>query len=689
MGKKLLIFLALLGFFSPSSLWGRDFQGAKREPVSLGQVKTKCRTHRVGNLWLTITNWGFFGAGNGVYCSGAPNAEFPAGSNMEYLFGAGLWIGAIVAGDTIVATGVEGWTVADETGSDFYELFPGDADEDTIWKASIRDVGVPNQKGVDDDGDWDSLFHDIGYQWVGPAYPQDWNDCGRDGICPGDAFYPGPDLDGSEGDGIWQPGEGTRGNQLPDLGEPNVDEEIYNGKDDDGDGMIDEDYGAISEEDFLTLYSDTVGFPYAPNHTPIGVEVRQSSYAWSYSCVEDFVILDFWIKNIGGQPLSELYVGLYIDADVGPNVGVRHEDDISGFVEWVPGGPGGDSTLVNIAWTADDDGCEGADGVSGVRLLYAGGRDVTEPGLISFNWWVSNGDCDNDFGPWNPNNPNDQKLLEIQRMQCPTDDDPGTPIDDVSKYLLMSNGEFDPDQEEVPPPNPLTPPFGADTRYLYSFGPVENSPGQGLPIGDSVRVVLAYIAAEGFHEGGCDPVPGPPHNFNDFALNSFWAQAMFDNPGWSTARQAVAPTDTASNWFQAYQAKFASLRGGNFLLGDSLPDFTLPDSLVLPCPPVGIAETPPSIPPKTTTLYPATPNPFHHSTRIDYQLVHPGEVSLRIYDLTGRLIQTLVDGEQEGGRYSVRWDGSDQAGQRVPSGVYFYLLKRGNDKLTRKMILLR
>ncbi|MCH7760480.1 CoA transferase subunit A, partial [candidate division TA06 bacterium] len=141
---------------------------------------------------------------------------------------------------------------------------------------------------------------------------------------------------------------------------------------------------------------------------------------------------------------------------------------------------------------------------------------------------------------------------------------------------IVAAGEFDPDQEEEPPPTPLVPPFGADTRYLFSFGPVEEFPGKGLPAGDSVQVVIAYLAAERFHEGGCDPAPGPPHNFEDFALNAFWAQFMFDNPGWSTARQAPAPTDPTSDWFKAYQAKFASLRGGDFRLGDSLPDFRGP-----------------------------------------------------------------------------------------------------------------
>jgi hypothetical protein len=558
-----------------------------------GVVKTQCITHDVGNMLLTVTNWGVFGAGSGTnkFCPGRPSAEFPSGSNVEYIFGGYLWIGAIVDDDTIVATGCEGWNVADEEGSDFYEMYPSDGDEDTIWLASIRHGNVPNRKGVDDDLDWggssaaDTARDDIGYQWVNPSYPQDWNDCGRDGICPEDTLiypglvYPGPDPDGSEKDGVWQPGEGTKGNLRPDIGEPNVDEEFLNGKDDDGDGLIDEDYAAISEEDYISEYSDTVGFPHAPVHIPIGVAVRVSSYAWSFSYAQDFVILDYWIKNINPEPLEGVYVGLNMDADVGhTSISGYHVDDITGFVEWAAGGPGGDSTLVNAAWIADNDGDGGlTPGTSGARLLFAGGRDVTEKGLISFNWWISHNDFDKDIGAWNPDNENDRKLLEIQQRQFPQDTIPGTPLDDVAKYLLMSNGQFDPDQEDVLSQDTT------DTRYLFSFGPVENVPGGGLPPGDSVRVVVAYMGAERFHEPpftevwrSDEPHPPPRHNFSDFTLNSFWAQFMFDNPGWSTARQAPAPTAVGSDWYNAYQIKFASLKGGDFLFGDSLPDFAGP-----------------------------------------------------------------------------------------------------------------
>ena len=85
------------------------------------------------------------------------------------------------------------------------------------------------------------------------------------------------------------------------------------------------------------------------------------------------------------------------------------------------------------------------------------------------------------------------------------------------------------------------------------------------------------------------------------------------------------------------------------------------------------------------------PNPFNPSTTISYS-VPEGEaplVSLKIYDLSGRVVRTLVNGIREAGAYSVVWDGTDSFGRSVSSGVYFYRLKAGSFMQTRKMVLLK
>jgi hypothetical protein len=78
------------------------------------------------------------------------------------------------------------------------------------------------------------------------------------------------------------------------------------------------------------------------------------------------------------------------------------------------------------------------------------------------------------------------------------------------------------------------------------------------------------------------------------------------------------------------------------------------------------------------------PNPFSKFTAIRYQLRAPAQTSLKIYDVSGRLVETLVEEGQEPGVYHVKWDGSNQA-----SGIYYYQLQSGEFQTSRKVILLR
>jgi hypothetical protein len=83
------------------------------------------------------------------------------------------------------------------------------------------------------------------------------------------------------------------------------------------------------------------------------------------------------------------------------------------------------------------------------------------------------------------------------------------------------------------------------------------------------------------------------------------------------------------------------------------------------------------------------PNPFNLSTTISYQLKEPGEVIFNIYNLQGQLVIKLVDSRQSSGRHSVVWDGRDDSGNPVSSGIYFYQIKlNDNISVTKKMLLL-
>ena len=86
------------------------------------------------------------------------------------------------------------------------------------------------------------------------------------------------------------------------------------------------------------------------------------------------------------------------------------------------------------------------------------------------------------------------------------------------------------------------------------------------------------------------------------------------------------------------------------------------------------------------------PNPFNPSTTINYNVDASGMVTLKVYDVMGRLVRTLVDGYKISGYesgYSVVWDGKDQQGQQVSAGLYIYSLQTPTGIKTKKMVLMK
>jgi hypothetical protein len=93
--------------------------------------------------------------------------------------------------------------------------------------------------------------------------------------------------------------------------------------------------------------------------------------------------------------------------------------------------------------------------------------------------------------------------------------------------------------------------------------------------------------------------------------------------------------------------------------------------------------------PRSFALYQNHPNPFNPVTQIRVDLPKSCEVSFVIYDVLGREIVRLINGEQAAGQYRVRWDGRDRYGRQVTSGVYFYRIEAGKFVAVRKMLLVR
>jgi hypothetical protein len=120
---------------------------------------------------------------------------------------------------------------------------------------------------------------------------------------------------------------------------------------------------------------------------------------------------------------------------------------------------------------------------------------------------------------------------------------------------------------------------------------------------------------------------------------------------------------------------------------DPVHVLSMPVVLVVDSTATGVRDEDPT--PRSFALAQNVPNPFNPATTIAYDLPEPAEVTLVIFDVAGRRVRTLVRGLQPAGRHTALWAGTDDAGRRVASGVYFYRLVAGAHSATRKMVMLR
>lgn len=480
--------------------------------------KDQC-THKVGRLWFTITNYGFFG--NQVNPQGlrdcltgglSSSAEFPGGSQIEYLFQGALWVGAVVGGDTLTSIGTDGWVFNSERG----ELH-ADCDQSGLIIRRSKNPTSPY---------YDSL------------------------------------------------------NAISDL------------------DLIAVMYDTLTDAAFVENPDPQDGRPFKP----MGLKIIQSSYSWAAGWGQDWVMLDYKIVNIGNKPLTNIYIGIFVDADVGfsgPGSGNYFEDDLSGFKVWVPHEvvPTCPDTI-NLAYVYDNDGDPNngfrntsPTGVTGIRVVRA--PVPLNQVKTSFNWWTPNGTVSLDWGP--------QKFPGRKNFKGGL----GQPEGDAMKYFYLSNGEFDYDQVYsainqssvdhgygtgwLPPlSGPSGPDInianGFDTRYIVSFGSFFLRPLADDP-GDTLRLTLGYVAGEGFHQkpdnfavnlAGAPEYLRTPQRLEDYlnnlnfvpiATNARWVQRVFDNETIiDTVQCGPSPLDSVERRF-----------------GDGVPDFKGP--LPPPAPP--------------------------------------------------------------------------------------------------------
>ncbi|MEE9442999.1 MAG: hypothetical protein V3V99_10080 [candidate division Zixibacteria bacterium] len=348
---------------------------------------------------------------------------------------------------------------------------------------------------------------------------------------------------------------------------------------------------AISEEDVICVYTDTltnsslVDIDPIDNrwHQPLNIEITQRSYAWSYGYAEDFIILDYSIRNLGEFPLKQLYIGFVNDADAyhlsKSETDPTWKDDICGYKETIPSPfwPGYEDTI-RVAWVADNDGdpnwkgkydFSSVTGVTAIRVI----RTPSDSLEYSFNWWVTDYTPERD---WGPRQVTDEKPYRDFGPSF------GSPLGDKNKYYMLSTREFDYDQLEcavphtsgqwlAPPENAIDFADGQNSIYLFSFGPFDLPPDSTLP------VTLGYIGGDYFHYFApafttmFDPQNPYPFqrqlNFRDIGLNSIWADWIYDNPGYDTDGDGDSGQ---ARWYVNEQGTDSTYA---YYKGDGVPDF--------------------------------------------------------------------------------------------------------------------
>ncbi len=338
----------------------------------------------VGNIGLTITNFGMYGHGFTLWPR-QPNCEYPKGSGIEHIFDGSLWIGGIVDGQYRVTTGsVDAASVGTRGGG--FE-FTNSTESMIIERSSLLT----------------SKFYS----------PQ-----------------------------------------------------------------------AISHQDFIAEYSDTstrlLSGEVIPDHIPLGISVRQESYAWNFPFADFFVIMNFWIKNVSNKPIDSVYVGLWTDAVV-RNTNITSPRVGSPF--YTHGGNGYIDSL-RLGYEFDYDGDPGfTDSYFAVKYL---GSDPPINNAYFQSWQFRN----------------------------TTDPIYFSPLDDIQRYQKLSQSL----RRDRIDPLRTTP---SNRSFLVSTGPFTR-----IAPGDSINVTFAIICAKKY---GTEPAMFDTEiQRKNLYNNARWAQLVYD-----------------------------------------------------------------------------------------------------------------------------------------------------------------
>lgn len=183
--------------------------------------------------------------------------------------------------------------------------------------------------------------------------------------------------------------------------------------------------------------------------------------------------------------------------------------------------------------------------------------------------------------------------------------------------------------------------------------------------------------------------------------SSFVVLANFSNSAYADYRIGV-PQD--GSWYEALNSQDSTYGGSGPVNGGNLAAEAVAydgyvQSLVIDLPAMGLVvlkagnvptgAEPGATPAASADLEPPYPNPFNPAVAIRFTLAEAGHATLRIYDVSGRLVRTLIDGKHSAGLHEARWNGRGERGEAVSSGVYFCRLTAPGTAKTQRIVLIR
>jgi len=461
-------------------------------------------------------------AGTGAQIPLAPHfgLEYPTGSGIEHIFGAGPRIGGVLRGRIIVSEGYNGNTAGNEfipannPRIHFWRTKTGTpiGGDPEGWSGYYYNHGIlTNTRGYDDDHDGKIDEDDLD----GIDNDGDWNpatdDVGADGLpdslevsCDGEKYDPILNPDPAQDNYDPSTRDKCHPNPLTGVFPYKNDKDVYtekNGIPDHGEPHVDEDYGAVSDNDLYCSATDVFSNPPYPGHVPLGIQIIQKSYAWENGA-DGILPFEYDFININNSPtqdntIHDVWVGFFADMDVGPSTRNPnfYQNNLAGYI---------DSLRTAYIYNPVDVGSTPL----GVTILKTP-RPLDSLTYI-FHWFANAAD----------------EPVETADSAC---------------YAWLSGAAFAPNYIE---PNQTQ---ISDTRFFFSFGPF-----QSIAPGDTLKIELALVG--GYSVGVYDAQNPSMVQRAQFAL-------LFHGNGYHPPFQPTSPTLNITPGFKKVDLAWGSSAG--------------------------------------------------------------------------------------------------------------------------------